>query len=314
MYFFYIDESGNKDIATAGTRSDGSKFEKDHLFVLTAVSLFEGRWKDFERAITNVKLEFADNLYRRTGRRFTLPECEVKSTWFRQPRQRAEQSPFLDALSGEELDRLSKTYYAQITPQHMHLFSVIVDKRKLHDHMDGDKMYKKAYEILLERLEKYLYEFHPKHNGLIIIDDVSRQENRQLAEKHSFIQREGNQVMRFHHILENPMFTDSALSNGIQLADLCAYNVFRAFKYKDFRYKFFLDTLDAVYTSRRTDDLKLDGLKVWPEDSELVEWAKESWITLNNRTALLVWRAARKMRSGWANHIELTCSTRLNKY
>ena len=49
MYFFYIDESGTKDPEVLGTRSDGSTFVKDHLYVLTAVSLFEFKWRDFER-------------------------------------------------------------------------------------------------------------------------------------------------------------------------------------------------------------------------------------------------------------------------
>jgi hypothetical protein len=54
MYFFYIDESGTKDPEVSGTRSDGSAYAKDHLYVLTAVSLFEFKWRDFEREITNV--------------------------------------------------------------------------------------------------------------------------------------------------------------------------------------------------------------------------------------------------------------------
>jgi len=147
--------------------------------------------------------------------------------------------------------------------------------------------FKKAYEILIERLERYLGEFHDKHKGLIIIDDVSRQENRSLAAKHLFIQREGNQIMRFRHLIEGPMFSDSALSTGIQLADLCAYNVYRAFKDKNFRYPHFLNLLDRFYSSRRTDPFKLDGLKVWPDDSDLIEWARGSWITLKTEQPTL---------------------------
>jgi len=138
MYFFYIDESGSKDPSISGTRLDGSTFSKDPLFVLTAVSLYEGNWKDFEREITNVKLEFSDNLKRRTGQRYELPQCEVKSTWLRHPRERERHSPFLHALTDEERTRLSEAFYHQLRPQHMRVFSVVVDKRKLRDHVDGD--------------------------------------------------------------------------------------------------------------------------------------------------------------------------------
>jgi len=75
MYFFYIDESGTHDPSLVGTRKDGTKFDKEHLYVLTAVSLFEYKWRNFEREITNVKLELSDNLYRRMGSRFDLAQC-----------------------------------------------------------------------------------------------------------------------------------------------------------------------------------------------------------------------------------------------
>lgn len=279
MYFFYIDESGTKDPEVSSTKPDGTVITKEHLYVLTAVSLFEFKWRDFEREIANLKMELSDHLHRLSGTRYDLAKCEVKSTWLRLPSLRAKESPFLHALVDKDRTRIAEAFYAQLTPMRMHLFSVVVDKRKLHGHVDHDILFKKAYEILLERIEHYLWEFHPKHQGVIVIDDTGRTENRSLAMKHAFIQREGNQVMRFHHIVEYPMFTDSALSNGIQLADLCGYNVYRAFRNKDFTYPYFARMLDRFYSSQRTSNDKLDGLKVWPDDSELVEFARQGWIT-----------------------------------
>jgi hypothetical protein len=287
MYFFYIDESGTKDPEVSGTRSDGSAYAKDHLYVLTAVSLFEFKWRDFEREITNVKLELSDNLHRRTGTRYNLAQCETKSTWLRLPLLRARESPFLDALSDPDRTRLADTFYSQLAPRHMQLFSVVVDKRKLHGHVTPDIMFKKAFEFLLERIELFLKEFHSKHQGLIVIDDTGRKSNRSLAMKHALFQREGNQVMRFHHIVEYPMFTDSALSNGIQLADLCGYNVYRAFRNMDFTYPYFSKMLDYIYCSEQTTSDKLDGLKVWPDDSELVEFSHQGWLAYKSKQPTL---------------------------
>jgi hypothetical protein len=73
MYFFYIDESGTHDPSLIGKRQDGTEFPKDHLYVLTAVSLFEFGWKKFERQISNLKLELSDNLFKRTGTRYNEP-------------------------------------------------------------------------------------------------------------------------------------------------------------------------------------------------------------------------------------------------
>jgi hypothetical protein len=93
--------------------------------------------------------------------------------------------------------------------------------------------------------------------------------------------------MRFHHIVEYPLFTDSALSNGIQLADLCGYNVYRAFRNMDFEYPFFTRIIDRIYCSQQTSGDKLDGLKVWPDDSELVEFARQGWIAYKSKQPTL---------------------------
>ena len=59
LYFFYIDESGTRDPEVVKTKADGTTAPKEHLYVLTAVSLFEGRWRAFDREIGNLKLELA---------------------------------------------------------------------------------------------------------------------------------------------------------------------------------------------------------------------------------------------------------------
>jgi hypothetical protein len=288
MYFFYVDESGTRDPEVSGTREDGTVFTKDHLYVLTAVSLFEYKWRRFEREITNVKLELADRLCRTKKLRFDLAACEVKSTWLRLSKPRQQESPFLRELIEADRTRLAETFYAQLAPNHMHVFSAVVDKRKLYAHMDEELLHKKAYELLLERIEHYLWEFHPKHQGVIVMDDTDKKVNRSLAMKHAYFQREGSRVLEFKHIVEYPFFTDSKLSNGVQLADLCGYNIYRAFRSLDFGYPFFRKLLPHFYHSKRTADLKLDGLKVFPEDSDLVEFARKGWIEFKTEQPTLL--------------------------
>jgi hypothetical protein len=74
MYFFYFDESGSRD-PSVGT----AEKPKDHLYVLLAVGMFERKWRPFERAISNVKLELADYLRRNGKGAFDLAACEIKS-------------------------------------------------------------------------------------------------------------------------------------------------------------------------------------------------------------------------------------------
>ena len=107
------------------------------------------------------------------------------------------------------------------------------------------------------------------------MDDTSKDLNQAVAMKHALFQRSGNVNMTFRHIVEYPFFTRSELSNGVQLADLLAYNVYRAFKSEDLTYPYFQMLLPSLY--RRPNGQTLDGLKVWPEGSPLIDGAREAW-------------------------------------
>jgi hypothetical protein len=271
MYFFYFDESGNRDPDVGGNGAP----DKDNIYVLLAVGIWEGKWNLFDRSIAHVKLELADYLRRDGKGLFELADCEVKSNWIRNAKVRAEKSPFLFNLDGSDRERLVGTFFEQLERSRATVFAVVVDKRHLFEYMTGETLHKKAYELILERIEHFMAEFHPKHNALVVMDDTSKQLNRAVAMKHAFFQRTGNQNVHFRHIIEYPFFTRSELSNGVQLADLCAYNVYRAFKCRDFTYPYFEYLLPYIY--RRSNQERLDGLKVWPEGSELIEFARVGW-------------------------------------
>ncbi len=270
MYLFYIDESGNRDPQVQGKRADGSTFNKDHIYVLLAVSLFEHRWYGFETTVNAAKLKLLQDVARATSQRFELSDAEVHSSTIR-IKQLRERHKFLKFLTQSQLSGLAKLFYRQLDYNHMHLFAVVIDKRYLADYMDQEKLHRKAYELLLERIQNSMAEFHRKHLGVIVADDVSIQMNRALALKHSYFQREGTTSgLVLRNIVEMPFFVRSELSNGVQLADLCAYNVYRAFRYEDPVYKYFAEIVRYFYRSRQTPVPKLDGLKVFPDESPLV--------------------------------------------
>lgn len=270
MYFFYIDESGSRD-PSIGTRER----PKDHLYVLTAVGLFERQWVPFDRNITRVKLDLAGQLSRAGKGRFELADCEVKSNWLRNAKERAERSPFLHALDDKDRESVVASYLDQLGPRKMVIIATVIDKRYLRHHVTHEILHKKAYEFLLERIQHYMREYHGKHRALIVMDDTSKQLNRAVAMKHAFFQRDGNQNQKFPQIVEYPFFTASELSHGVQLADLLAYSVYRAFKGEDLAYPYF-DTLLPHFYRRQTGQT-LDGLKVWPEPSPLIGLARTYW-------------------------------------
>jgi hypothetical protein len=275
MYFVYIDESGSKDPRVTGIRADGSFFPKDWLYVLVGISLFEMDWFRFEYVINQRKLQLIDRVRRDTGYRLDLADTEVKSNWVRVPKERA-QRRFLSELTPEELTGLVDLYLAQLTYHPCHAFAVVVDKRCLRDFMDEEKLHRKAYELLVERVEWFMRQGHSRHRALMVVDNTSREMNRSLAMKHSYFQREGTSAnLRIGHIVEMPMFVESNLSNGVQLADLCAYNVYHAFRYSDLDYPYFRRMEPCLYSAPGRAPNCIEGLKVFPDDSPLVELARQ---------------------------------------
>lgn len=235
--------------------------------------MFEKNWRSFDRDISHVKLELAEYLRRNNKGRFELADCEIKSNWLRHKKEREKKSPFLHALDEKDTQRLIDVFYKQISLQKTVIMAAVIDKRHLHDHMTDEFLHKKAYEFLLERIEQYMAEYHPKHQALIVMDDTSKELNRAVTMKHAHFQRAGNDIVKFRHIVEYPFFTRSELSNGVQLADLLAYNVYRAFKTQDANYSYFKMMLPNFY--RRKTGVYLDGLKVWPDESVLLPMSKK---------------------------------------
>jgi hypothetical protein len=258
MYLFYVDESGNLDTGN----------NCHWLYTLTAIGLFEHNWRKFYIPIVDKKRQFIERINQRTGIELYIHQCEIKSTWLRIPKRRTAESPFLVALTAEEMTELSELYYCQMDKSNVVCISVAIDKRELHSYFDRSKLHRKAWEMLCERIEYYMREFHPKHRAIIIADDVSPQENASLAAKHAFfIEQQTSAKMPIRRIIEMPLFVRSELSEGVQLADLCAYNLYHSISYNKPEYPFFTRILPHYYNSGNTSPDKLDGLKVFPDAS-----------------------------------------------
>jgi len=268
MYLFYVDESGNLDCGLTKVRADGSVLQKDWLYVLTAVSLFEHRWHGFEKTLNRKKRALMARVIRRGGPRLDLADCEIKSNWLRNPKEQASH-PLLSHLYPQEIDELVELFYTQLTFQPMRVFSVVVDKRKLHSHMDQDKLHRKAWELLLERVQEFMRIEHNRHQAVLLKDDVSAQYNRSLAMKHAYFQEEGTTAgLWLTRIAEMPLFVRSELSNGIQLADLVSYNIYRALKSGDLDYAWFVRIAPRIWSVDNASP-RCRGLKIFPPESEL---------------------------------------------
>jgi len=264
LYFLYVDESGNRDPNSTS-----------HIYVLAGVSLYEMNWFGFENYLNGLKLRMMDRIRRTEGLSLDLCQCEVKSGAIRIPTVR-DRHPFLSHLTDGEVQELVDGYYRQLEYHAMRIFAVVIDKRYLHDYMDQEKLHRKAYELLIERVQWFMRNEHRRHKALMIVDDTSRQMNVSLAMKHSYFQREGTSSgATIGHIVELPMFVASELSNGVQLADLCAYNIYRAFCNENLDYPFFSRIEAYLYRAKHRGGPDVEGLKVFPDESPLVQLAAD---------------------------------------
>ncbi len=269
MYFFYLDESGSRDL-NIGTQNNPT-----HVYVLLAVGIYEGQWKEFERDVSTTKRRLAGRLRRDGAGIFDLAECEVKSSWLRNPDGRQNPSRFLAALQHSERQMLTEIYYQQVAKRNAVVLASVIDKRHMRRGTDPEEIHHRSYEFLLERVQNYMALYNPWHEALIVVDDTSMQLNRSVAIRHERLLRVGNRNMRFSNIVEYPFFTRSELSNGIQLADQLAYNVYRAFRDEDMDYPYFNGLLPHIY--QRPNGRTLDGLKIWPDVSPLAGVVLSMW-------------------------------------
>ncbi len=263
MYIFYIDESGNRDV---------NHLDQERFYVLTAVGMFEQHWKKFYFDIARSKRAILERINEEHSILLDfVTDTEVKSTLLRNNKAQ-ERHPFSKWQTSEERMGLVNEFYSQLDKCHAVLISVVMDKKHILPSsrlVEQQALHDKAWELLCERIESYMKECHGKHKAILVTDDTDKQKNLQTTRAHVNLYRNGaTSGLSLSHIIEMPMFVNSATCAGVQLADLCCYNVYRRFKFNDPNYDFFKRIEPYFYNSSNTDPQKIDGLKIFPPISE----------------------------------------------
>ena len=258
MYFFYIDESGNRDVNV------------DEPYVLAAVGMYEGQWRGFNKHLMGMKT----NISREYNLNLTEDQLEVKANFLKNPKGRTT-NEFCKSLNEEQRKYISDHYYQQLERSKMDVIAVITQKNALRPHLTSEQMHEKAYEMLLERIQKNMRYEHKKHNALIVMDDAGRKFNHKITSMHSRLLGIGNNNMDFPSIIEYPFFVSSELSNGVQLADLIAHTVYHTFKYNRPEYHF-IKRIRPRIARHIGDKNRLAGLKIWPNEAVKFKQVKQA--------------------------------------
>jgi hypothetical protein len=79
------------------------------------------------------------------------------------------------------------------------------------------------YRWLLERIERFMENEHPEHSALPIFDTRDPVQNRMLSESFTGYMARHAGGRALHRIIPSPLFVDSSITPGIQIADPFAY-------------------------------------------------------------------------------------------
>ena len=269
MYLFYVDESGDRDILDVGA---GERYEKrQRFYVLFATGILEHHWHRLQAEVNAVKGRIRDRLNAELGLRppdlIEYHEAEIKSLTIRR-RSARRASRFWSGATEAEVNELVEAVYALPQKVPLEMCTVVVDKEYLLGYFDWEKLHRKSYELLLERIQRIMEEKHPNHKALVILDAVGARENLSLIKKHDYFMHEGTSSgLRLRNVVQSPLFVGSHLAVGIQVSDVYAYSVFHAFAYDNLDYEYFARIRPGLYNSVNTPVNRVDGLKVFPPNS-----------------------------------------------
>lgn len=232
LYKVFIDDSGQKDYKEPYSRdftqnppsfSDYPDFWRNNYFVLCGVRIKQEDISEINDEINALKESC-----------FGTRKVEIKSVWLRNPEKRQKHylAPF--GIDAEKLNKFGESFTDIISnhKKEMKLIAAVFDKRCYGDAkrqtVDGSPLLKST-QILFERI-------HYAGNYNIVIFDqmesslaVSKGQHKEILgvfEKNSGIE---NPYVEKYKNITDIKFSQSCYENFLQVADVCAYNIYQQF-------------------------------------------------------------------------------------
>lgn len=274
-YLMYVDESGQREYGANTSR----------YFVLCALAVPVASWQLINNQMHELKLSY-----------FGTPTVEIKSSWLRFPDSRRKRylDPFGIHEAGltEFVDRL---YTDILDRSELVLFASVVDKIQMaQKYVAPQSPSSLAYRLLFERFQHFLETRDEASFGLVVFDKITDAASQAqgyenlLSKQHLRYLMKGTDFVPIKNIVEGLLFIPSHENNFIQLADLCAYNVFRQFKeqgsqwddptgYRWPMYTYFRKIAQLFYASP-SGILSGRGIKKYPDHKKLgkpgIQWQR----------------------------------------
>lgn len=192
----YIDESGHPRPSDPTTRP-----------VILAVCVHERDAGRLIRRLFSLKRGFLEGLHLSKG------EQEGKAVHFLNRRA---------LLHSDEKRAYADALFDFIGEADLAIFAIVMERPPRLPY-DGQDYLQPQFRWLLERVERFMENDHPKEFAIPIFDGQDPASNQKFADCFTGFMTKSAAGRGMQHIVPNPLFVDSYLTPGIQIADVCAY-------------------------------------------------------------------------------------------
>lgn len=232
LYKVFVDDSGNKNYITPYSSEfiknpplfdKYEQFWRDNYFVLCGVRISQSNLGKINDEINSLK-----------EKTFGTHHIEIKSDWLRNPFKRTRRYLEKFKVAENELTSFVNQIYGVIEKyrKELKLIAVVFDKRfygdKKRQSAEGDPL-SKTSQVIFERLQ-YLNTYH------VVVFDQMESSLKLDKGSHGKIlkvlrnrEKLGEVFVLNYDKITDIKFSESSKENFLQIADLCAYNIYRQF-------------------------------------------------------------------------------------
>lgn len=236
MYIVYLDESGVPN---------GWNNNQDH-FVLGGIAVHEGQIWRISEALNKIQSKF-------------FPDISTPIKFHATDINSGKPTPFRELPKNQRQDLLQDVYnlISGIEYPKAVLFATAMHRTAVRN---SDQVLRDTFEDVVQRVNTFLVRLNNAGNpqkGLLIIDRATSTECKYRTLITEF-RNAGTQYGYLGNIVDIPYFSQSSDTRLLQIADFCAYAVFRYYVREDHR---FLDKILHRFDKRSVDSSRIDGLK-----------------------------------------------------
>jgi len=243
MYLLYVDESGDGGVGPGSSR---------HL-VLAGVAMHEGQW----RLLTQYLDELQQTHFLQAGGNVEFHASGIRSG-----------RGVYRGLTPDERSEILGDVYEIISThrQGLTLFAAVVDKQALFYKYNGKvDPYDRAFEGLCTMFNFFLQRVQKRTGnvlrGIVVFDEARPSLAKQIRSLLAQFQAGGTRWATMTNLIETAFFFDSRNSRIMQIADFCAYAVFRWYEAGDDSF------LKKILNKFDKEGKKIHGLKCYPVES-----------------------------------------------